>query len=232
VPSRLTPRRALALAALAGLAGAARASPPMVLPERAVFPGDDGASAATLDRPLRELLDAWRARTGRRAFAKRIVVHKARRRLDVYADEDLVKSYLVELGLAPTGDKRARGDLRTPEGDLFVCSRNRASRFTRFLGLAYPTPGAAAAGVAAGRVGRAVEREVRAAHAARDRCPPQATALGGEVGIHGSAAWERRPGGFALQDWTWGCVALRDRDVLELFDGYAEVGLPVRIEAE
>jgi len=224
--------RGLALLALACLAGPTAASPPLFLPERQVFPGDDGASAATLDRPLSGLIDAWRARTGRSTFRRRIVVHKARRRLDLYADESIVKSYLVELGLSPVGDKQWQGDLRTPEGDLFVCAKNRASRFTRFLGLAYPTPAAAAAGVAAGRVSRAVEREVRAAHAARDRCPPQATALGGAVGIHGSAAWERRPGGFALQDWTWGCLALRDRDVLELFGGYAEVGLPVRIEAE
>jgi len=223
--------RGLALLSLAFLAGPAAASP-LLLPEHRVFPGGDGASAATLDRPLAELLAAWQARTGRRTFRKRLVIHKARRRLDLYADEAIVKSYLIELGPRPLGDKRREGDMRTPEGDLFICAKNRASRFTRFLGLAYPTPEAAAAGVASGRVGRAVEREVRAAYAARDRCPPQATALGGAVGIHGSAAWQRRPEGFALEDWTFGCVALRDPDILELFDGYAEVGLEVRIEAE
>jgi len=161
-----------------------------------------------------------------------MVVHKARRRLDVYADGEVLKSYVVELGLAPVGDKQALGDRRTPEGDLYVCSKNRASAFTRFIGLSYPTPAAAAAGVAAGRVTAAVEREVRAAYRTRRRCPPQGTALGGAVGIHGKGEWERRPEGFAVVDWTWGCLGLRDEDVVELFDHYAEVGVEVRIEAD
>ncbi len=217
---------------LLALATSARAEDWRVLPEAHVFPPGGDASAATLDRPLPELLRAWQERTGRRTFKKRIVVHKARRRMDLYADGDVVKSYLVELGLSPVGDKRALGDRRTPEGDLYICSRNRASQFTRFLGLSYPTPAAAAAGLAAGRVKAGVEREVREAYRTRDRCPPQGTGLGGAVGIHGKAQWERTPEGFALVDWTWGCVAVRDEDILELFDHYAEVGVPVRIEAE
>jgi murein L,D-transpeptidase YafK len=222
----------LAVVAACALPALARGSAPLVLPERQVFPGGDGASPATLDQPLSALLQAYRDRTGRRTFRKHLVVHKARRRLDVFADETIVKSYLVELGSAPAGDKRAKGDRRTPEGELFLCSVNRVSQFTRFLALAYPSPAAASAGVAAGRVPAAVERAVRAAHAARDRCPPQETALGGAVGIHGRAEWERRADGYALWDWTWGCVAVRDQDILELFEQYAEVGLPVRIEAE
>jgi murein L,D-transpeptidase YafK len=226
-------RRLLAVApvalALAALAPAARAGPVWIVPERQVFPGGDGASADTLDRPLAGLIQAFRQRTGKRTFRKRIVVHKARRRMDVYADGEVLKSYLVELGASPVGDKRRQGDMRTPEGDLFLCTVNRASQFTRFLGLAYPTPAGAAAGVAERRVGAAVERDVRAAYRTRDRCPPQLTPLGGAVGIHGSGQWERRPDGFALSDWTWGCVAVRDQDILELFEHYAEVGIAVEI---
>jgi murein L,D-transpeptidase YafK len=228
-------RRAAALALLAccaGLAGPARAAGEVVLAPLRVFPGGDGASPDTLDRPLTALVQAWKVRTGKRTFRKRIVVHKARRRMDVFADGDLLKSYVVSLGLSPTGAKRAQGDMRTPEGDFFLCTVNRASRFTRFLGLSYPSPVEAAEGVASGRVGAEVERAARAAYRRRDRCPPQLSRLGGAVGIHGSSAWERRPEGFALQDWTWGCVAVRDRDILELFEQYAEIGVPVRIEAE
>lgn len=210
----------------------ALAAEAIVLPERQVFPGDDGASAATLDQPLSGLIRAWKERTGQRTFRKRIVIHKARRRLDLFADGALLKSYLVELGLSPVGEKRRQGDMKTPEGDFFLCTRNRASQFTRFLGISYPSPAVAAAGVSARRVGAAVEREVRAAYRAGDRCPPQLTPLGGAVGIHGKAEWARRQGGYALVDWTWGCVALRDQDILELFDEYAEVGIPIRIEAE
>ncbi len=227
--------RAAAVALAAALATASArtgAAEERVLPLELVFPGGDGASPDTLDRPLAALVQAFRERTGKRTFAKRIVVHKARRRMDVLADGEILKSYLVELGLSPVGQKLEQGDMRTPEGDLFLCTRNRASQFTRFLGLAYPTPDGAAAAAAAGRVPASVERAVRAAYRTRDRCPPQGTRLGGAVGIHGRARWERRPDGFALVDWTWGCVAVRDEDILELFEHYAEVGIPVRIEAD
>jgi murein L,D-transpeptidase YafK len=223
---------AVVLACCAGLAGPAHAAGEVLLPPSLVFPGGDGASPDTLDRPLADLVQAWKARTGKRTFRKRIVVHKARRRMDVFADGDLLKSYVVSLGLSPVGAKRAQGDMRTPEGDFFLCTVNRASRFTRFLGLSYPSPLEAAEGVAQGRVGAEVERATKAAYRTRDRCPPQLTRLGGAVGIHGSSAWERRPQGLALQDWTWGCVAVRDQDILELFEQYAEIGVPVRIEAE
>lgn len=229
----VTRRVGLALTVSAVLAlgpAAGRAADEVLLPAARVFPPGGAVSERTLDRPLADLIAAWKARTGRSRFAKRIVVSKSRRRMDVYADADVLKSYVVELGLAPVGDKRAKGDMRTPEGELYVCTKNRQSQFTRFLGLSYPTPAAAAAQVAAGRVGAGVERRVRAAYRTRDRCPPWETALGGAVGIHGGGVWERRPEGFAIVDWTWGCIAVRDVDVLELFDGYADVGVPVRIE--
>jgi len=222
---------ALTVSAVVAVAPSAhRAEDEVFLPAAQVFPPGGPASEQTLDRPLAAQIAAWKRRTGKTRFAKRIVVHKPRRRMDLYADGDLLKSYVVDLGLAPVGDKRAQGDRRTPEGDLYVCSKNPKSQFTRFIGLSYPTPEAAAAGVAAGRVGAAVERRVRAAYRTRDRCPPQQTALGGLVGIHGGGWWERRPEGFAVVDWTWGCVALRDVDLLELYDEYAELGVPVRIE--
>ncbi len=226
--------RGAALAALLVLCPGARpagAADERVLPARLIFPGGDGASPDTLDRPLATLVHAWKERTGKRTFRKRIVVHKARRRMDVFADDDIVKSYVVSLGLSPTGAKRAQGDMRTPEGDFFLCARSRASRFTRFLGLSYPSPVDAAEGVSAGRVRPTVERAARAAYRTRHRCPPQGTRLGGAVGIHGKADWQRRPDGFALVDWTWGCVAVRDQDILELFEEYAEIGVPVTISA-
>ncbi len=221
---------ALTVNAALVLAPASDRASDVVLPVAHVFPPGGAASERTLDRPLAELAAAWKARTGRLRFAKRIVISKSRRRMDVFADGDVLKSYVVELGLTPVGDKRALGDMRTPEGDLFVCTRSKKSQFTRFIGLSYPTPPAAAEGVAAGRVGAGVERKVRAAYRTRDRCPPWGTPLGGAVGIHGGGVWERRPEGFVLVDWTWGCVAVRDEDVHELFDHYVEIGVPVRID--
>jgi hypothetical protein len=50
--------------------------------------------------------------------------------------------------------------------------------------------------------------------------PPQSTLLGGDIYIHGNGAGS---------DWTWGCVALENEDVRELFNAVT-VGTPVRIE--
>jgi lipoprotein-anchoring transpeptidase ErfK/SrfK len=54
----------------------------------------------------------------------------------------------------------------------------------------------------------------------RKRQPPQYTRLGGEIFIHGNGSHS---------DWTWGCVALDDKDMRELFDA-VPVGTPVTIE--
>ena len=54
----------------------------------------------------------------------------------------------------------------------------------------------------------------------RKRAPLQNTRMGGEIFIHGNGSHS---------DWTWGCVALDDRDIRELFDT-VPVGTPVTIE--
>jgi murein L,D-transpeptidase YafK len=215
---------ALAVASSASAQGVVR------LTDAQVFPGGDGATSSSLDVPLADRVAAYRAKTGKRTFAKRIEVHKARRRMDVFADGELLKSYVINLGPAPEGQKAWQGDGKTPEGDLFICSVNRQSQFTRFLALAYPTPADAARGVAASKLKPADADAVRAAWKVKTHCPPQQTALGGMVGIHGKGGWEHRDGHYEVVDWTLGCVGLRDADILELFTGYAEVGIPVHID--
>jgi murein L,D-transpeptidase YafK len=211
----------LALGSVPAICGAGE----IWLPEKAVFPPGDSISAVTLDRPLS---DIWRDGDGDDLS---LVVHKSRRRLDLMVRGRIVKSYLVNLGLSPRGDKEKRGDTRTPEGDLFVCAKNARSQFTRFLALAYPSPSHLAKVAKVTPVSTALQRGVQAAYARRDRCPPQLTALGGAVGIHGSGAWTRGSKGFGVTDWTWGCIGLRDTDILELFS-VVQVGTPVRILAD
>jgi murein L,D-transpeptidase YafK len=206
--------------------------PPVLLAGSTVFPGNDGASADTLALPLLPRIREHQAHTGKKAFAKKIVVHKARRRLDVFADGELLKSYVVNLGFEPKGPKLREGDSKTPEGELFICAKNRVSHYTRFLELAYPTPADAARGVKDGLVAAPVEAATQAAWKSRDRCPPQITHLGGAVGIHGKGVWKQVAGQYVGFDWTLGCVGLRDEDILELFNDYAEVGVPVTILAE
>src|ERR1051326_6059425 len=53
----------------------------------------------------------------------RIVVKKAERKLYLYSDGKLVRTYRVGLGLSPVGNKVRQGDRRTPEGEFYLLTR-------------------------------------------------------------------------------------------------------------
>ncbi len=151
--------------------------------------------------------------------APRIVVSKAKRQLDLYADEHIVRTYPVALGTSPTDDKERQGDRRTPEGEFYVCQKNAHSQFTVSLGLSYPNAEDAARGLRDKLITQAQhDRIVRAIR--RKRTPPWDTPLGGQIFLHG--------GGIG-SDWTWGCAALADTDIIELFNALP-LGTPVVIE--
>lgn len=149
----------------------------------------------------------------------RILVEKGARRLTLYAGDEAVRVYRVGLGASPVGDKVRAGDMRTPEGDFYVCVKNERSAFYLSLGISYPDARAAERGLRDGLITRAQHRRIVNA-VRRKQTPPWNTALGGEIFIHGRGA---------SSDWTWGCIALEDGDIKELFDS-VPVGTPVRIE--
>ena len=149
----------------------------------------------------------------------RVVVEKGARRLKLYAGGELVRVRRVALGFEPEGDKVRQGDGRTPEGDYKVCMKNERSSFYLSLGLTYPNAEDAERGLRDGIITRAQHRLITRALDA-GRCPPWNTALGGEIFIHG---------GGTGRDWTFGCVALENPEIKELFDSLP-AGTPVRIE--
>ena len=143
----------------------------------------------------------------------RIVVYKAKRRLELYSDGTLVRAYKVGLGLNPVPDKTRQGDRATPEGEFYVFTKNDKSAFYLSLGLSYPNVEDAERGLRDKLISRAQhDAIVRAIK--RKATPPQNTALGGDIYIHGNGA---------SSDWTWGCVALENEHMKELFDA-----IPVR----
>jgi murein L,D-transpeptidase YafK len=145
-------------------------------------------------------------------------VFKGDRRLELWAAGKRVKAYQVGLGLNPGGDKVEEGDFRTPEGRFYVCTRNAQSKFHRFLGLSYPNGEAAARGLRDGLITKAQHKAILDALRQGVR-PPWDTKLGGQVGVHGHGA---------SSDWTWGCVALEDADIEELWEACPK-GTPVDI---
>lgn len=149
----------------------------------------------------------------------RLVVVKSKRLLEVFDGDRLVKTYAVALGFSPAGDKRIEGDGKTPEGEFYVFTKNARSKFYLSLGLSYPNAEDAARGLKDKIIAQSEYDQIIKAIKEK-KSPPQTTALGGDIYIHG---------GGTASDWTWGCVALDKENIKELFDAIP-VGTRVRIE--
>ena len=149
----------------------------------------------------------------------KIIVRKGQRRLLLFSEGKLVRTYRIGLGLSPLGDKVREGDRRTPEGDFYVFTKNEKSAYYLSLGLSYPNNKHAERGLRDGLITRAQYEAIVRALKTKKR-PPQNTPLGGDIYIHGNGA---------QSDWTWGCVALDNEDIRELFNAVS-VGTPVIIE--
>ena len=146
--------------------------------------------------------------------------------IGVYQDGTLLAGpegpacFSVALGAEPAGDKQARGDERTPEGEFRVTHRNPNSSFHKSLGLNYPTGRHADAALAGGRIDKATrDRVVNADRPGR--MPARDTGLGGDIYIHG--------GGHFPTWWTDGCVAL-DNTAMDWLYATAAPGTRVVIQ--
>lgn len=130
----------------------------------------------------------------------RIFVHKEDRRMLLVHNEKILKAYDIELGFAPDGHKTVEGDGRTPEGTYYIDRRNPNSQFHLSLGISYPN--------------------------ARDTAKARAMGKspGGDIFIHGRGPRIKNPDA----DWTWGCIAVTDREVEEIY-AMVKNGTPITI---
>ena len=176
------------------------------------------APAETLDRGISR--EPWNAAAQPVPLeSPRILIKKQQRKLMLYSGDKLIRTYRVGLGLSPSGDKVRQGDRRTPEGDFYIFTKNDKSAFYLSLGISYPNANHAARGLRDGLINQAEYESILAALKAH-KAPPQNTNLGGDIYIHGNGS---------RSDWTWGCVALEDADIRELFNAVS-VGTPVTIK--
>jgi murein L,D-transpeptidase YafK len=150
--------------------------------------------------------------------APRVVVLKSKRLLHVFDGQTLVRTYAIDLGSSPVGQKVRQGDGRTPTGRFRVCTKNTSSPYHRFIGIDYPDESAVDRGLACGLLSPGEAASIRKA-LADGQCPDWGTAVGGGIGIHG-----HRKG----RDWTGGCIALSNEHVEELFS-VLRIGDPVEI---
>ncbi len=135
------------------------------------------------------------AAAGRLPIADKVVVLKSQRKLLLFKDGVVIKSYPIALGPNPVGHKRSRGDGRTPEGLYVIDRRDPDSHFHRALHISYPN--------------------LLDLRLAREKGVP----AGGSILIHGL------PPGFGpfgedepMIDWTDGCIAVTNKAIDEIWD--------------
>ncbi|MCR4622798.1 MAG: L,D-transpeptidase [Clostridiales bacterium] len=150
-----------------------------------------------------------------------IVIEKRLRRLTLVKGGQTLLSCPICLGTVPLGAKTREGDGKTPEGDYYICTVNRQSKFFISLGISYPSPADAKGGLKRSQISLFDYLCIRLAALCRLR-PKWTTALGGFVMIHGES-----PEG-KTEDWTQGCVALSNADIKALSD-FVGKGEKVRI---
>jgi murein L,D-transpeptidase YafK len=125
--------------------------------------------------------------------ASRVVVYKAERRMELRRGNEVLRSFRVSLGLVPQGHKERAGDFRTPEGRYQLTRRNARSDFFLSIQVSYPS-----------------DRDRR--HARANGWDP-----GGSIMIHGLPNQLRREPGYYERDWTDGCIAVSNADMIEVW---------------
>ena len=124
-----------------------------------------------------------------------VVVKKGKRKLHLYRDCRLVKTFPIDLGENPKGPKLRQGDMRTPEGLYRVVEKKDRGQTKYYLALLLDYPN--------DQDRARYEAAVRKGKISYD------AGIGGLIEIHGEGRGE---------DWTEGCVALYNQHMTELFN--------------
>ncbi|CAM4016114.1 L,D-transpeptidase family protein [Palleronia rufa] len=130
-----------------------------------------------------------------------VLLYKGERKLLLLNGQTVLEQYDVGLGFAPQGHKQFEGDGRTPEGNYLIDKRNPNSQYHLSVGISYPNP-------------------VDVARAAAMGKDP-----GGDIFIHGRGPTYKKD---AARDWTWGCIAVKDREIEEIYAMVTD-GTPISI---
>ncbi len=155
-----------------------------------------------------------------------IIIDKHSRTLSFFRDDKRLLHCPISIGINTVTHKTSLQDYATPEGEYHILYKKNSKLYGWFLGMSYPNEADAWLAFFYGRIDQKTLGRIVAAAKAR-RFPPQDTALGGALGIHGGGVVRKDEGG-AARDWTRGCVALNDEDMLRLYR-MTKVGANVRI---
>ena len=137
--------------------------------------------------------------------ADEVRVYKSQSRIEMLFEGQVVKTYFAHLGKGGLLPKRQEGDMRVPEGQYFLDTKNPDSKYHKSLHVSYPN-----------------EEDIKRAAAAGVK-------PGGDIMVHGypnniiARAVARRK-----TDWTQGCMAVEDNEMDEIYNSL-EVPTPITI---
>jgi murein L,D-transpeptidase YafK len=135
----------------------------------------------------------------------KIIILKSQHRLTVYSEGKDVQTYRVSIGRQTLGQKQTEGDLRTPEGQYYICDKNPNGRHHKSLSISYPN------------------------RADIERIKKTDKPTGGGIQIHGMKNGMGFIGRFqSWRDWTAGCIALSNEEMDQVFE-HTPIGTPVII---
>ena len=123
-----------------------------------------------------------------------VVVEKADRKLHLFKDGDVIRTYEIALGMVPVGDKQREGDFRTPEGRYMLDARIPNSDFFLSLHISYPNA------------------DDRRQAASRGEKPGSAIMIHGQPNTPNYSETYYR-----TQDWTNGCIAVSNSDMIDIW---------------
>ena len=156
-------------------------------------------------------------------------LNKSSEELVVKQGSDVIRRYRAATGRGGEGSKRQVGDKKTPVGVYRIIDFKRNSRFHYFMQLDYPNLLDAWYGykheiIDAGEF-RAITTALK-----NDEKPPQNTALGGFIGIHGiGETSDNKLMIHEVQNWTAGCIALKNEEINDLRQ-FVSIGTKVVIK--
>jgi murein L,D-transpeptidase YafK len=137
--------------------------------------------------------------------ADRVVVLKRQRLLELQRGDKTVATFPIALGEHPDGQKRQRGDGRTPEGVYRIDWRSLDTKYTRALHISYPDA-------------------YQVAKAGAEHVDP-----GGGIFIHALPAdYGPYDPPIWVKDWTDGCIAVGNAAIVKIWDAVPD-GTPIDI---
>lgn len=128
---------------------------------------------------------------------------KSDRIMILFSNKKEIKTYQIALGRNPIGKKQFEGDMKTPEGLYFIDTKSAYSKYHKNLNISYPN-----------------QADVSFAKSYGKKA-------GGDIKIHGLPN-NYKEENYKRYDWTWGCIALTNTEIDELFE-HIKMGCPIFI---